>query len=114
MSFRLLRNIQADADRYRQDKEMKEEQKRAPKGKKTKAPMQRRNRTMENIMRQKVGGEDWATARKRLLVEANKRKPEFIASYGEKFRQQHMQNVRRARPSKFINTKKKKCKNCPK
>lgn len=89
---------------------MKKQQKKQP-GQKTKAPMRRsNNRTLENIMRQKVGNEDWGTARKRLIAEKMKNKADNIAEYGEKFRQDHRRRVMATRKSKFPN---KKCKNCP-
>lgn len=33
---------------------------------------------MEQMIRQKVGNEDWATARQKLIKEAQARKPNFI------------------------------------
>jgi hypothetical protein len=53
----------------------------------SKAPMkpgqQRRtkvmnNQTMANMMKQKTGGEEWKTARQKLIKEALKKKPNFI------------------------------------
>lgn len=36
------------------------------------------NRTMQDIMKQKTKGQDWSTARKKLITEALQRKPTFI------------------------------------
>jgi hypothetical protein len=36
------------------------------------------NKTMKNIMQQKTKGENWATARKRMITEAERRRPSYI------------------------------------
>lgn len=54
-------------------------------------------------MKQKTKGEDWSTARKKLITEALKRKPRLIKD--------HLQ-APRAQPPRTPQ-RKKKCKNCP-
>lgn len=41
------------------------------------------NRTMANMMKQKTRGEEWSKARKRLIEEARKIKPNFIKDIGQ-------------------------------
>jgi hypothetical protein len=61
----------------------------------------RSNRTMNNIMKQRTEGKDWATARKKLIAEAVARKPNYMKDY-----------LQPKQPSKA--SRRKPCKTCPK
>lgn len=62
------------------------------------------NETLSGIMKQRTKGEDWSTARKKMLEEAKKRQVSARPKYREGPRPRDLANRQR---------RKKGCKNCP-
>jgi hypothetical protein len=100
--LRVLSKIQQDAQDYSRQQKAKPGQSKAQmKGGRQQKPRVYTNPTMSHIMKQRTKGEDWSTARKKLLSEAKKRQAVAKPKYREGPRPRDIQRPRR------------KCKNCP-